>query len=397
MAQTVTQAIMAAAKATGANATLLLATSLVEDPSQAWSIGGDYVNGSPTSFGPFQFHEGGALGSHPASWASTYAAVLNRAEAFVRAGVTTGAGAAAVQGPQDPAGYAVKVNAAIPQASAMIAAAGGTVATVQPSSGGSSDVGNSLTYIVKTQLGVPYSFDGGAITGPTKGTSGKVGFDCSGLVEWAYGQVGILLPHNAAAQYALGVPVDKSNLQAGDVVFFEPSASGPGHEGLYIGNGQFVAAPHTGSQVDTENLADRTDYVGARRYAAPVAVNRGGKILSASAGQLVSPDQTLTKKNTLAALTKVLNLSGTDLLNYGIRIDGSGVHFSSGPKGGGPTTVGAYTGNTPASSGGSIFDSATGFVTDELPHAMVWLMLAIAGLGLIYLGAKRAIAPEGTP
>jgi cell wall-associated NlpC family hydrolase len=77
---------------------------------------------------------------------------------------------------------------------------------------------------------------------------------------WAYGQVGVSLPHNAAAQYGTGVPVDRANLQPGDLVFF----NGLGHAGIYIGGGQYVHAPQTGDVVKVSPL-DRGDYVGARR------------------------------------------------------------------------------------------------------------------------------------
>jgi cell wall-associated NlpC family hydrolase len=107
-------------------------------------------------------------------------------------------------------------------------------------------VGVALQY-----LGTPYVW-GGASPG---------GFDCSGLVQYAYNQVGVSLPHNAAAQFGYGTPVAESDLQPGDLVFFD----GLGHVGIYIGGGQFVHAPHTGDVVKISNLADHGSYVGARR------------------------------------------------------------------------------------------------------------------------------------
>ena len=71
------------------------------------------------------------------------------------------------------------------------------------------------------------------------------GFDCSGLVAWAYAQVGVSLPHSTYAQYSMGVAVSQDQLQPGDLVFFD----GLGHVGIYIGGGQFVHAPHTGDVV----------------------------------------------------------------------------------------------------------------------------------------------------
>ena len=103
-------------------------------------------------------------------------------------------------------------------------------------------------------LGVPYVWGG----------SSPGGFDCSGFVMYVYSQVGVSLPHNAAAQFGSGVPISRDQLAPGDLVFFD----GLGHVGLYIGGGQFVHAPHTGDVVKVSSLSDSwyaASYVGARR------------------------------------------------------------------------------------------------------------------------------------
>jgi peptidoglycan DL-endopeptidase CwlO len=110
-------------------------------------------------------------------------------------------------------------------------------------------VGIALQY-----LGTPYVW----------GASGPGAFDCSGFTMYIYAQVGVSLPHNAAAQFGYGVPVDRSQLQPGDLVFFD----GLGHVGLYIGGGQFVHAPHTGDVVKISSLYESwyaSTWVGARR------------------------------------------------------------------------------------------------------------------------------------
>jgi peptidoglycan DL-endopeptidase CwlO len=108
--------------------------------------------------------------------------------------------------------------------------------------------------VALSQLGTPYVWAG----------SSPGGFDCSGLVMWAYAQVGVSLPHSSYAQYGYGVPVSESDLAPGDLVFFD----GLGHVGIYIGGGQFVHAPHTGDVVRISSLSEAwyaANYVGARR------------------------------------------------------------------------------------------------------------------------------------
>jgi cell wall-associated NlpC family hydrolase len=94
------------------------------------------------------------------------------------------------------------------------------------------------------------------------GGATPAGFDCSGLVMYVYAQLGISLPHYAAAQYQLGTPVARDQLQPGDLVFFD----GLDHVGIYIGGGQVVHAPQTGDVVKISAVADwGAGYVGARR------------------------------------------------------------------------------------------------------------------------------------
>jgi peptidoglycan DL-endopeptidase CwlO len=107
--------------------------------------------------------------------------------------------------------------------------------------------------IAMQYLGIAYVYGG----------STPAGFDCSGFVMYVYAQVGISLPHNAAAQYAYGSPVSRSQLEPGDLVFF----NGLGHNGIYIGGGQFIHSPHTGDVVKISSLSGWYDstWVGARR------------------------------------------------------------------------------------------------------------------------------------
>jgi peptidoglycan DL-endopeptidase CwlO len=107
--------------------------------------------------------------------------------------------------------------------------------------------------IAMQYLGTPYVYGGASPSG----------FDCSGFVMYVFGQIGVSLPHNAAAQYGYGTPVDRSQLQPGDLVFF----NGLGHNGIYIGGGNFIHSPHTGDVVKISSLSGwySSTWVGARR------------------------------------------------------------------------------------------------------------------------------------
>ena len=95
------------------------------------------------------------------------------------------------------------------------------------------------------------------------GSSPRSGFDCSGFVRYVYAHFGVPLAHSTYAQFDLGRRVSRSSLRPGDLVFFD----GEGHVGIYIGNGRFIHAPHTGTNVRIETLAGwySSRFSGARR------------------------------------------------------------------------------------------------------------------------------------
>jgi cell wall-associated NlpC family hydrolase len=116
-------------------------------------------------------------------------------------------------------------------------------------------------------MGVRYSWGGGDVNGPTLGIRdggvadqfgdyANVGFDCSGLMIYAVNAASggtLVLPHSAAAQSQMGVAVPLTQIQPGDLLFFaNPSVH---HSGIYIGNGQMVNAPQSGTTVRIDNLS----------------------------------------------------------------------------------------------------------------------------------------------
>ena len=117
--------------------------------------------------------------------------------------------------------------------------------------------GERAARIALRAVGVPYRWGG---------TSPSGGFDCSGLVYWAYGKVGVRLPHSSYALAQLGRRVRPSRLRPGDLLFFY----GFGHVGVYVGRGRMVHAPHTGRRVEVVRLG-RSGYgsalISARRVA----------------------------------------------------------------------------------------------------------------------------------
>ena len=109
----------------------------------------------------------------------------------------------------------------------------------------------------KQYIGVPYVWGG----------STPSGFDCSGFVQYVFAKHGITLPRTSAQQYTVGKWVSKSNLQPGDLVFYNTSGSGVSHLGIYIGNGQFIHASSSKGVMISEmsNSYWSARYYGARR------------------------------------------------------------------------------------------------------------------------------------
>ncbi|WP_187352091.1 NlpC/P60 family protein [Allosaccharopolyspora coralli] len=124
-----------------------------------------------------------------------------------------------------------------------------------------------------SQLGVTYAWGGGNANGPTKGIRDggvadsygdyqKVGFDCSGLMIYAFAGVGVELAHYSGYQYDSGTKVPLSQMQRGDMLFWEDGGR-THHVAMYLGDGQMVEAPYSGSQVRVTSVR----YSGIAPYA----------------------------------------------------------------------------------------------------------------------------------
>jgi peptidoglycan DL-endopeptidase RipB len=128
---------------------------------------------------------------------------------------------------------------------------GGSPATVAP--GRRVHGQQAIEYVIRragSQIGVPYSWGGGSLTGPSRGIddgANTVGFDCSGLTRYAFASVGVLLPRYSGDQYNAGRHIPPSQAKRGDLLFWGPGGSQ--HEALYLGGGQMLEAQQNGVPV----------------------------------------------------------------------------------------------------------------------------------------------------
>ena len=116
-----------------------------------------------------------------------------------------------------------------------------------------------ITAVLATAMdlrGIPYRYGG----------SDPSGFDCSGFVQWVFAQHGTKLPREVKDQFNAGALVDRDEVRAGDLVFFQTVARGASHVGIALGNGQFVHAPSSTGVVRVEKLT--STYWDARWYGA---------------------------------------------------------------------------------------------------------------------------------
>jgi cell wall-associated NlpC family hydrolase len=111
----------------------------------------------------------------------------------------------------------------------------------------------AIEYVIRrggSQMGVPYSWGGGKPTGPTTGVdsgANTVGFDCSGLTQFSFAGVGVLIPKYSGDQYNTGRKVPVSQAKRGDLLFWGPGGSQ--HVALYLGGGRMLEASGSGGKV----------------------------------------------------------------------------------------------------------------------------------------------------
>jgi peptidoglycan DL-endopeptidase RipB len=128
---------------------------------------------------------------------------------------------------------------------------GGGQAAMMP--GGRVGGKQAIEYVIRragSQMGVPYSWGGGTLTGPGPGVdedAGKIGFDCSGLTRYAYAGVGVQIPKYSGDQYNTGRAIAPAEAKRGDLIFYGPGGSQ--HVTIYLGNGRMLEASGSAGRV----------------------------------------------------------------------------------------------------------------------------------------------------
>ncbi|MGB8408022.1 MAG: NlpC/P60 family peptidoglycan endopeptidase RipB [Mycobacterium sp.] len=128
---------------------------------------------------------------------------------------------------------------------------GGGAAMMMP--GGRVGGAQAIEYVIRragSQMGVPYSWGGGTLTGPGPGVdydAGKIGFDCSGLTRYAYAGVGVQIPKYSGDQFNTGRAIAPSQAKRGDLIFYGPGGSQ--HVTIYLGGGRMLEASGSAGRV----------------------------------------------------------------------------------------------------------------------------------------------------
>lgn len=198
----------------------------------------------------------------------------------------------------------------------------------------SAATGNEIVNTAKSLLGVRYQYGG---TTPS-------GFDCSGYTSYVFKKHGVSLDRTAASQFASGTSISKSNLQPGDLVFFNNLGRGATHVGIYIGGSNFISAESQGIEISSINDPYYWGkyYIGAKRMiktvtaaAAPVPMSNVYKdlplahpalqaihslsqegIINGYKDATFRPENSITRGQTAAMVNRVLNLKAQNPVNF---------------------------------------------------------------------------------
>lgn len=200
----------------------------------------------------------------------------------------------------------------------------------------SASTGNEIVNYAKSLSGIAYKYGG----------STPSGFDCSGFTSYVYKKIGVNLPRTAASQYGEGKAVSKSNLQPGDLVFFNNLGAGISHVGIYVGNSNFISATSS-KGIATVSINDPyywgKYYVGAKRVAkeettpvaapepmsdvysdiplthpalnAILALSQDG-VINGYKNSTFKPENSITRGQTAAMINRVLKLDATNNVKF---------------------------------------------------------------------------------
>jgi cell wall-associated NlpC family hydrolase len=158
---------------------------------------------------------------------------------------TTVSALTAANGIADPNLIYVGQTLALSGGASPTAAAAPVLAASTPAVSAATDAQQIAVQVALQQVGKPYAWAG----------AGPASFDCSGLVMYAYAAAGVELPHYSVSQYADTTRVSESQLAPGDIVFYDTgNGPQPGHEALYVGGDEVIAANMPGTDVQTQPL-----------------------------------------------------------------------------------------------------------------------------------------------